>query len=113
MRETGPSILETIAFAAPARFRSYRVQMASTNVRTWGVAELALFDKGQPVRVAGPDVFSSAWMSAGSGEEWVYVDLGAVCTFDRVALTWIARAAAGSLQVSNDAKEWHELGEIA
>ena len=31
-------------------------------------------------------------MSAGSGEEWVYVDLGAACTFDRVVLSWIRRA---------------------
>ena len=75
-------------------------------------AELALFDKGQRVRVAGPDLFASAWMSAGSGEEWVYVDLGAVCTFDRISLTWIERAAAGSLQVSNDAKQWNALQSL-
>src|ERR1019366_6181686 len=109
MRGAGPSFLQTIAFHAPARFHSYRVEFASANVHTWGVAELALFDKGQPIRVAGPDVFSSAWMSAGSAEEWVYVDLGAVCTFDRVALTWIQRAAEGSIQVSNDAKQWNTL----
>ena len=29
-------------------------------------------------------------MSEGRGEEWVYVDLGAPCTFDRVVLHWIA-----------------------
>ncbi len=109
MREPGPSFLETIAFAAPARFRSYRVQLASPNVRAWGVADLALTDKGQPVRVAGPDIFASAWMSAGSGEEWVYVDLGAVCTFDRIGLAWIQRAAEGSIQVSDDAGQWKTL----
>jgi beta-galactosidase/beta-glucuronidase len=109
MREPGPSFQETIAFAAPARFRSYRVQLAAPNVRTWGVAELALFDKGQPVRVAGPDIFASAWMSAGSGEEWVYVDLGAVFTFDRIGLAWLQRAAEGSIQVSDDASQWKTL----
>ncbi|MGA9587076.1 MAG: discoidin domain-containing protein, partial [Terracidiphilus sp.] len=112
MREPGPSFQETIAFAAPARFHSYRVQLAASNVRTWGVAELALFEKGQQVRVAGPDVFASAWMSAGSGEEWVYVDLGAVCSFDRIVLTWIARAAEGSVQVSDDASQWKALQEL-
>ena len=105
----GPSFLETIAFAAPVRFHSYRVELSAANVHTWGVAELALFDKGLSVRVAGPDVFSSAWMSAGSAEEWVYVDLGAVCTFDRIGLSWIQRAAEGSIQVSNDAKQWNIL----
>ena len=109
MRESGPSFMETIAFAAPARFHSYRVQLAAPNVSTWGVAELALSDKGQPVRVAGPDIFASAWMSAGSGEEWVYVDLGAVCTFDRIGLVWIQRAAEGSIQTSDDASQWKTL----
>ena len=90
-------------------FRDYRVQLSASNVRTWGVAELALFDKDQEVRVAGPDIFSSAWMSAGSGEEWVYVDLGANCTFDRIALAWIQRAAEGAIQVSNDAAQWQTL----
>ncbi len=113
MRISGPSFLETIVFPAPARFRSYRVQFASSNVRTWGVAELALFDKGQPVRVAGPDIFSSAWMSAGGGEEWVYVDLGAVSTFDRIALDWIERAAEGSIQISDDASHWKTLQALA
>ncbi len=45
-------------------------------------------------------------MPAGRGEEWVYVDLGAMCTFDRVALSWIRRAAEGSIQVSDDAANW-------
>ena len=48
-------------------------------------------------------------MSAGLGEEWVYVDLGARCEFDRVALYWIARAAEGSLQVSDDAQSWRDI----
>jgi hypothetical protein len=109
MREPGPSFLETITFAAPAHFRSYRVQPAAQNVSTWGVAELALSDKGKPVRVAGPDIFASAWMSAGSGEEWVYVDLGAICTFDRIGLAWIQRASEGSIQVSDDASQWKTL----
>jgi hypothetical protein len=109
MRESGPSFMETIAFAAPARFHSYRVQLAAPNVSTWGVAELALSDKGQPVRVAGPDIFADAWMSAGSGEEWIYVDLGAICTFDRVGLVWVQRAAEGSIQTSDDASQWKTL----
>ena len=113
MAAPGPSFMESIAFTAPARFRSYRVQFAAANLHTWGVAEVALFDEGQPVRVAGPGLFSSAWMSAGSGEEWVYVDLGAVCSFDRIALTWIARAAEGSIQVSDDASQWKTLQPLA
>src|SRR6202167_792545 len=55
----------------------------------------------------------AAWKSAGTGEESVYVDLGAVCTFDRVTLSWIRRAAEGALQVSDDAANWKTLQPIA
>jgi beta-galactosidase/beta-glucuronidase len=114
--DSGPSFVEPVTFPAPVRFRSYRVQLSAATVHTWGVAEVTLFDKDQEVRVAGPDIFSSApevfssvWMSAGSGEEWVSVDLGAQCAFDRVTLAWIRRAAEGTIQISPDGKQWSDL----
>jgi hypothetical protein len=64
------------------------------------------------VQIGGPYSFTSAWMSAGMGEEWVYVDLGPNCEFDTVKLHWIARAAEGTLQVSDDAEHWRDLTEI-
>jgi beta-galactosidase/beta-glucuronidase len=48
-------------------------------------------------------------MSEGKEQEWVYVDLGAVCQFDRVVLSWIRRAAEGSIQVSSDAANWNTV----
>lgn len=113
MHFDGPSFVQSISFTAAAHYRDYRVQMGAEGITTWGVAELALFDHGQEVHVAGPFHFSSAWMSAGSGEEWVYVDLGAVCTFDRVALDWIERPAAGEIQVSDDAASWQTVQKLA
>ena len=71
--------------------------------------EVAFYNKNQRVEIGGPYRFTSAWMSAGLGEEWVYVDLGARCEFDRVMLYWIARAAEGSLQVSDDAQSWRDI----
>ena len=112
MGEPGPSFMHSLPFSAPAHFRSYRLELAASNLRNWAVAELALFDRGEPVRVNGPDVFSSAWMSAGSGEEWVYVDLGGTSTFDRVALTWLQRAAEGAIQVSDDATQWKTVAAL-
>jgi hypothetical protein len=111
--DNGPSFKQSIAFTAPSRSRCYRVQFSAPGVARWSVAELVLFDKDMEVRVAGPDHFSSAWMSAGSGEEWVYVDLGANCTFDRITLSWIQRAAEGSIQVSNDANNWQTLQPLS
>ena len=63
--------------------------------------------------MGGPHRFSSAWKSAGTGVEWVYVDLGAVCAFDRVALDWIRRAAEGSIQVSDDAANWTDVAGLS
>ncbi|MGC2638469.1 MAG: discoidin domain-containing protein [Acidobacteriaceae bacterium] len=109
MRFPGPSFVETIPFAAPARFRDYRVTLQAAGITTWGVAELALFDQGQEVHVAGPFHLSSVWMSAGSGEEWVSVDLCAECSFDRVVLDWLQRPSVGAVQVSDDASQWQTV----
>ena len=51
-------------------------------------------------------------MSAGPGEQWVYVDLGARCTFDHVKLFWIQRAAESAIQVSDDAQHWHDVHKL-
>jgi hypothetical protein len=95
----------SIRFAAPSRNRFLRLTQDGT-VTNWAIGDLAFYDHGERVEVGGPYNFSSSWKSAGAAEEWVYVDLGAVSTFDRVVLSWIQRAAAGSLQTSNDAKVW-------
>jgi beta-galactosidase/beta-glucuronidase len=107
--DSEPSFAVPIQFPAAARFRSYRLTFSAPNVKKWGIADVELSDKGDDVHIAGPEVFSSAWMSAGSGEEWVSVDLGAPCTFDRINLTWLRRAAEGSIQVADDNAHWQTL----
>ncbi len=64
------------------------------------------------MQVGGPHQFSSAWKSAGAGEEWVYVDLGAPCSFDRVALSWVRRAVEGAVQASDDASNWKTIAAL-
>ena len=79
----------------------------------WMVGQVEFYRGGARVEIGGPYEFTSAWMSAGSAEEWVSVDLGARCSFDRVTLHWIARAAEGSVQISDDEVKWtdvHRLG---
>ena len=99
----------SIAFPAPSHSRFYRVEVEAPGALLWRVGEVALFDKNRQLEIGGPYDFTSAWMSEGSGEEWVYVDLGASCEFDRVVLYWIRRAAAGAVEVSDDAVSWREL----
>jgi Exo-beta-D-glucosaminidase Ig-fold domain/Glycosyl hydrolases family 2/F5/8 type C domain len=85
---------------------------ADSGFSPWGMGQIEFYEGNSRVQVGGPYSFTSAWMSAGSGEEWVYVDLGARCEFDHIALYWIARAAEGTIQVSDDAKTWRELKKL-
>src|SRR3974390_471824 len=103
----------SIQFASAARNRFYRLQIDGPQVGRWQVGEVALFDKNQHIEIGGPYDFTSAGKSAGAGEEWVYVDLGADCTFDRIALFWIQRAAEGTVQVSDDATAWRTIQTIS
>jgi hypothetical protein len=107
--ELNPRLQTAIALAAPARARFYRVTLEATGGEDWGLAEVAFYAGGERVEVGGPYAFSSAWMSGGSEEEWVSVDLGAPATFDRVVLHWLQRAAEGEVQASDDGTTWRTL----
>jgi hypothetical protein len=109
----------TIEFQNPRRSRFYQVELSLDGVKPdemdvqWRLGQIEFY-RGQRsmenrVQIGGPYSFTSAWMSAGLGEEWVAVDLGAPCTFDRVSLHWIARAAEGAIQTSADGETWHTV----
>ena len=103
----------SISLSPPARNRIYRLQIDGPNVGRWQVGEVALFNRNKHIEVGGPYDFTSVWKSAGNGEEWVYVDLGADCTFDRVTLYWVARAAEAAVQVSDDARIWRTIQSVS
>ena len=98
-----------VKFSAPTHVRFYRVAFEGGTGAPWSVSELAFYRGNERVEIGGPYYFTSAWKPASNGQEWVYVDLGAACTFDRVVLDWIRRAAEGSIQVSDDVQTWRTL----
>ena len=104
-----PSFSVSIDLTGVVRYRAYRLEFSSESIPSIGLAEVQFFENGKPQPLAGPEIFSSAWMSAGSGEEWVSVDLGAICTFDRVVLSWLRRPAEGAVEISDDGKAWRQL----
>lgn len=109
-----PRLIKTafdLATPAPARF--YRVWLDAPSVTGWRIGSLDTFDHGRPVYLGGPHDFTSAWKSAGRAAEWVRVDLGAACTFDRVVLHWIRRATEGAIQVSDDGADWQTIQALA
>jgi Glycosyl hydrolase 2 galactose-binding domain-like/Exo-beta-D-glucosaminidase Ig-fold domain/Glycosyl hydrolases family 2/F5/8 type C domain len=105
----------SIPLSPAPQCRYYRVEWVVANVPPdssgiqWHVSQVAFYNGNRRVEVGGPYAFTSAWMSEGLGEEWVHVDLGATYEFDRVILYWIAKAAEGSLQVSDDAQSWQDI----
>lgn len=105
-KEPMDASVTSVPFSAPSRSRFYRFEFEASSETTWLVGDVSFFNGGQRLGIGGPHDFTSAWMSEGKGEEWVYVDLGAVCQFDRIVLSWIRRAAEGSIQTSEDAKNW-------
>jgi hypothetical protein len=96
------------SFDVPANgaARFYRIQIEAPSVTSWRINSFDTFFRGRRVDLGGPYDFTSAWRSAGSGAEWIQVDLGAVCTFDHVALHWIRSAAAGSIEISDNCVAW-------
>lgn len=97
----------------PASPSFWRLEAVSPNVTRWTIAEFGFYYNHQRINVGGPYEFTSAWMSSGvKKDDWVYVDLGAPCTFDRITLDWIRRAPAGVLQVSNDAQSWQDIESL-
>jgi hypothetical protein len=115
--QPGKLFIPSIVLSRTCRSRFYQIEFAVANAEAsymqWRVGEVEFFNHDQRVQIGGPYSFTSAWMSAGLGEEWVYVDLGARCEFDRIKLYWIARAAEGSIQVSEDAQSWRTLHSFA
>lgn len=100
---------EAFALANTVEYKFYRAEFTSNNLESWRLADFLLLNNGEPCGIGGPYNFSSSWKSLGTQKEWVYVDLGAICTFDRINLYWLKRAESGSVQISNDAKSWKTI----
>jgi hypothetical protein len=109
MAKATGEIAPVVKLSSPSRYRDLRVVFDDPRAASWHVQEMSFRLGGRKVPVGGPFRFSSAWMSEGRGEEWVYVDLGAPCTFDRIAMHWLARPADGELQASDDASRWRTI----
>jgi hypothetical protein len=93
-------------------YKFYRAEFNSPNVKNWFINEFAMTNNGNYCNIGGPYNFSSAWKSLSSEQEWIYVDLGAKCSFDNIKLYWLERAAAGKIQVSDDSKTWRDISAL-
>ena len=86
--QPGQLFQPSISLSEASRSHFYRVGFEAAHApefafgMQWQLGQVAFFKGSQRVEIGGPYSFTSAWMSAGLGEEWVYVDLGARSEFD-------------------------------
>ena len=86
--------------------------MSAKCAEDWRFGNLDFYKSETKLNMVPSNNFKSAWMSAGTGQEWIYVDLGTTSTFDKVKLYWINKATKGSIQVSDDANNWTDLSPL-
>lgn len=110
-----PTRYYNISFKLPKahKFTKFRLEMNMKGAEDWLVPDLKLTHKGQPLNMISSKFFNSTWMSLGSEEEWVYVDLGNSAEFDKVVLHWLQKPDSGTIQVSDDAENWTNVASLS
>ena len=99
-------INQTFEFKQPVSYHFYRLAMSTNCAESWRFGELSFYSGDDKLKMAPSNSLGSAWMSEGAKDEWVYVDLGTPCRFDKIQLFWVNKAEKGSVEVSDDAKIW-------
>ncbi|GHT53113.1 hypothetical protein AGMMS49982_15210 [Bacteroidia bacterium] len=95
-----------IVLKQAVNYAHYKISLKVPSASNWDFTDWDFYKNGELLVVLPSYHFNSVWKSAGIGEEWVYVDLGASATFDKINLHWVNKATAGSIQTSDDAKTW-------
>lgn len=109
----GNTFHPSVRFEQPVHYRYYRAEYRVPGIPGWNMGEMELWYQGKRLEIAGSHHFTSAWMPEGTGEEWVYVDLGTDCTIEQVVLHWIRKAPESTLEISDDATQWEVIGQPA
>jgi hypothetical protein len=103
---------QTFEFDKPVAYKSYRISFSVPCAVGWNFSDWDFYSGDKKLLITPSSNFNSAWMSAGTGEEWVYVDLGSKSTFDNIKLHWVNKPSKGSVQVSDDAKLWSDIASL-
>lgn len=103
---------ETFDFTNTAAYASYRIRLRMKGAYEWTFHEVEFSNANGVVDLKPSQFFTSAWMSATAGEEWVSVDLGSHSEFDKVILHWVNKAVEGRIQTSDDAQTWTDAAPL-
>lgn len=103
---------ETFEFTNTTAYTSYRIRLRMKGAYEWTFHEVEFSNADGVVDLKPSQFFTSAWMSATAGEEWVSVDLGSHSEFDKVILHWVNKAVEGRIQTSDDAQAWTDAAPL-
>lgn len=105
-------INETYHLENPVQYCYYKISFSTANAETWTLNDFDFYSGEKHLKIAPSKSFYSAWMSAGTNEEWVFVDLGSESSFDMIKLFWINKPASGKIQISNNAETWADIVDL-
>ena len=103
---------ETFEFTNTTAYTSYRIRLRMKGAYEWTFHEVEFSNADGAVDLKPSQFFTSTWMSATAGEEWVSVDLGSHSEFDKVILHWVNKAVEGQIQTSDDAQTWTDAAPL-
>ncbi|MDD4592382.1 MAG: discoidin domain-containing protein [Parabacteroides sp.] len=111
-RRMGRPLSFEVKFNETKNYKHYKITLKAVAASDWSFSDWHFYN-GEELQTVLPSLFfKSAWQSATSGEEWVYVDLGTKAKFDKVNLYWINKAIKGVIQISDDAKLWRTVADL-
>ncbi len=101
---------EEIRLNAPISLRHLRIRLDMEGAAHWDIRELQFQDaNGYDIEVLPSQRLSSMWLSEGSGEQWLYTDLGRSLPIEQVRLYWHIAPKSGSIEISDDARTWTKV----
>lgn len=103
----------TISLGHAMDISKLRLEFDMAGAAYWSVTEVKFWCDGRAVTDFLPsNCFHSTWASWEAGRQWVSIDLGAECNFDKVKIHWIESATEGQLETSNDGTTWQKIAKI-
>ena len=101
----------TLAWDAPERTAPsgwrFTVEISEAEQIEW--QEWRFYRAGKLLPMLTAEHFSSVWVSATAGQEWIAVDLGEDQRFRELRLHWLNGPADGVLQAGADSVSWRDL----
>jgi hypothetical protein len=110
--EPSTNINQVFSLDQTASYAHYKISMKMPSAKEWSFSDWDFYKGEEQLLITPSQYFNSAWESAGTGEEWIYVDFGAPATFDKLNLHWVNKAVAGSIQASADGQSWTEVATL-